>query len=130
MPDPIDDRDQLPELLTQVAKAARDYLARVDQLPAGGTVGRDEAAQRFAGDLPADGNGSVATVTRLLTDGMRSAVNSAGPRFFYFVTVCWTASALAADWLLSIPATYTASCVSSPLGSKLSHIASTWLTEL
>src|SRR5438132_1455650 len=77
MPDPIDDRDQLPELLTQVAKAARDYLARVDQLPAGGTVGRDEAAQRFAGDLPADGNGSVATVTRLLTDGMQAAAKKA-----------------------------------------------------
>src|SRR5438132_11426645 len=101
MPDPIDDRDQLPELLTQVAKTARDYLARVDQLPAGGTVGRDEAAQRFAGDLPADGNGSVATVTRLLTDGMQAAVNSAGPRFFHFVTGGSTPSALAADWLTS-----------------------------
>src|SRR2546429_9531602 len=96
MPDPIDDRDQLPELLTQVAKAARDYLARVDQLPAGVTVGRDEAAQRFAGDLPADGNGSVATVTRPLTDGMQAAVNSAGPRFFHFVTGGPPPSALAA----------------------------------
>src|SRR2546429_445533 len=129
MPDPIDDREQLPELLTQVAKTARDYLARVDQLPAGGTVGRDEAAQRFAGDLPADGNGSVATVTRLLTDGMQAAVNSAGPRFFHFVTGGSTPSALAADWLTSALDNNAALWVSSPLGSKLERVASAWLKD-
>src|SRR5207244_10007147 len=130
MPDPIDDRDQLPELLTQVAKTARDYLARVDQLPAGGTVGRDNAAQRFAGDLPADGNGSVATVTRLLTDGMQAAVNSAGPRFFHFVTGGSTPSALAADWLTSALDNNAALWVSSPLGSKLEQVAIAWLKDL
>jgi len=130
MPDPIDDRDQLPELLTQVAKTARDYLARVDQLPAGGTVGRDEAAQRFAGDLPADGNGSVATVTRLLTDGMQAAVNSAGPRFFHFVTGGSTPSALAADWLTSTLDNNAGLWVSSPLGSKLEQVAINWLKDL
>src|SRR6184192_2323709 len=130
MPDPIDDRDQLPELLTQVAKAARDYLARVDQLPAGGTVGRDEAAQRFAGDLPADGNGSVATVTRLLTDGMQSAVNSAGPRFFHFVTGGSTPAALAADWLASTLDNNAGLWVSAPLGSKLEQVAIGWLKDL
>ena len=130
MPDPIDDRDQLPELLTQVAKTARDYLARVDQLPAGGTAGRDEAAQRFAGDLPADGNGSVATVTRLLTDGMQAAVNSAGPRFFHFVTGGSTPSALAADWLTSTLDNNAGLWVSSPLGSKLEQVAINWLKDL
>src|SRR5256886_387187 len=130
MPDPIDDRDQLPELLTQVAKTARDYLARVDQLPAGGTVGRDEAAQRFAGDLPADGNGSVATVTRLLTDGMQAGFNSAGPRFFHVVTGGATPSALAADWLTSALDNNAALWVSSPLGSKLEQVAIAWLKDL
>src|SRR5438874_2784085 len=130
MPDPIDDRDQLPELLTQVAKAARDYLARVDQLPAGGTVGRDEAAQRFAGDLPADGNGSVATVTRLLTDGMQAAVNSAGPRFFHFVTGGATPAALAADWLASALDQNSFSWVSSPLGSRIESLAVGWLKQM
>src|SRR6266576_1843380 len=130
MPDPIDDRDRLPELLTQVADAARDYRARVDQLPAGGTVGRDEAAQRFAGDLPAEGNGSVATVTRLLTDGMQAAVNSAGPRFFHFVTGGSTPSALAADWLTSVLDNNAALLVSSPLGSKLEHVAIARLKDL
>src|SRR5437868_3667950 len=130
MPDPIDDRDQLPELLTQVAKTARDYLARVDQLPAGGTVGRDEAAQRFAGDLPEEGNGSVATLTRLLTDGMQAAVNSAGPRFFHFVTGGSTPSALAADWLTSTLDNNAGLWVSSPLGSKLEQVAIAWLKDL
>ncbi len=130
MPDPIDDRDRLPELLTQVADAARDYLARVDQLPAGGTVGRDEAAQRFAGDLPAEGNGSVATVTRLLTDGMQAAVNSAGPRFFHFVTGGSTPVALAADWLTSTLDNNAGLWVSSPLGSKLEQVAIAWLKDL
>src|SRR6266513_4265206 len=130
MPDPIDDRDRLPELLTQVADAARDYLARVDQLPAGGTVGRDEAARQFAGDLPEEGNGSVATLTRLLTDGMQAAINSAGPRFFHFVTGGSSPVALAADWLTSTLDNNAALWVSSPLGSKLEQVAIGWLKDL
>ncbi len=130
MPDPIDDRDRLPELLTQVAEAARDYLARVDQLPAGGTVGRDEAAGHFGGELPEDGNGSVATVARLLTDGVQAAVNSAGPRFFHFVTGGSTPVALAADWLTSTLDNNAALWVSSPLGSKLEQVAIGWLKDL
>ena len=86
MPDPIQDRDHLSALLTQVAEAARRYLARVDELPAGGSAGRDEATHRFVGELPEDGNGSLATLTSLLTDGIEAATNSAGPRFFHFVT--------------------------------------------
>src|SRR3989440_9650665 len=130
MPDPIDDRDRLPVLLTQVAEAARDYLSRVDQLPAGGTVGRDQAAGRFTGELPDDGIGSVATVTRLLEDGVQAAVNSAGPRFFHFVTGGSTPAALAADWLTSILDNNAALWVSSPLGSKLEQVAIGWLKDL
>src|SRR2546423_12868711 len=130
MPDPIEDRDRLPELLTQVADAARDYLARVDQLPAGGTVGRDEAARQFAGDLPEEGNGSIATLTRLLTDGMQAAVNSSGPRFFHFVTGGSTPAALAADWLTSTLDNNAGLWVSSPLGSKLEQVAIGWLKDL
>ena len=130
MPDPIHDKDQLSDLLAQVAEAARDYLARVDQLPAGGTAGRDEAAGRFAGELPEDGGGSVATVTRLLTDGVQAAINSAGPRFFHFVTGGSTPAALAADWLTSTLDNNTALWVSSPLGSKLEQVAIGWLKDL
>src|SRR6267378_106590 len=130
MPDPVHDRNHLSELIVSVAEAARDYLGRVDQLPAGGTVGRDAAAGRFVGELPQDGNGSVATVTRLLTDGVQAAINSAGPRFFHFVTGGSTPAALAADWLTSTLDNNAALWVSSPLGSKLEQVAIGWLKDL
>ena len=130
MPDPIHDRDQLSGLLKQVAEAAGQYLGRVDRLPAGGPVGRDEAAGHFLGELPEDGNGSVATVTRLLTDGVQAAINSAGPRFFPFVTGGATPAALAADWLTSTLDNNAALWVSSPLGSKLEQVAIGWLKDL
>ena len=130
MPDPIHDRDRLPDLLTQVADAARDYFARVDQLPAGGTTGRDEATGHFVGELPEDGNGGVAAVTSLLTYGLEAATNSAGPRFFHFVTGGSTPAALAADWLTSTLDNNAGLWVSSPLGSKLEQVAIGWLKDL
>src|SRR2546425_11089988 len=130
MPDPIHDRDQLSGLLKQVAEAAGQYLGRVDRLPAGGTVGRDEAAGHFVGELPDDGDGGVAAVTRLLTFGVQAAINSAGPRFFHFVTGGSTPAALAADWLTSTLDNNAALWVSSPLGSKLEQVAIGWLKDL
>src|SRR5438128_677238 len=130
MPDPIHDRDHLPDLLTQVADAARDYFARVDQLPAGGTTGRDEATSHFVGELPEDGNGSLATLTSLLTLGVEAATNSAGPRFFHFVTGGSTPAALAADWLASTLDNNAGVWISAPLGSKLEQVAIGWLKDL
>src|SRR5438132_2309722 len=130
MPDPIHDRDRLPDLLTQVADAARDYFARVDQLPAGSTTGRDEATGHFVGELPEDGNGGVAAVTSLLTHGLEAATNSAGPLFFHFVTRGSTPAALAADWLASTLDNNAGLWVSSPLGSKLEQVAIGWLKDL
>ena len=130
MPDPILDRDHLSDRLTQVAEAARQYLARVDQLPAGGTARRDKAAGHFVGELPEDGNGSLATLTSLLTHGVEAATNSAGPRFFHFVTGGSTPAALAADWLTSTLDNNAGLWVSSPLGSKLEQVAIGWLKDL
>jgi glutamate/tyrosine decarboxylase-like PLP-dependent enzyme len=130
MPDPILDRDHLSDLLTQVADAARDYLARVDQLAAGGSAKRDEATRHFVGELPEDGNGSLATVRSLLTHGVEAATNSAGPRFFHFVTGGSTPAALAADWLTSTLDNNAGLWVSSPLGSKLEQVAIGWLKDL
>ena len=130
MPDPIHDRDHLSDVLTQVAEAARHYLAQVDQLPAGGTARRDEATRHFVNELPEDGNGSLATVTSLLTHGVEAATNSAGPRFFHFVTGGSTPAALAADWLTSTLDNNAGLWVSSPLGSKLEQVAIGWLKDL
>src|ERR1700694_6280516 len=130
MTDPIYDRDHLSDLLTQVAEAARHYLARVDQLSAGGTARRDETTGHFVGDLPEDGNASLAAVASLLTHGMEAATNSAGPRFFHVVTGGSTPAALAADWLASALDQNSFSWVSSPLGSRLEKVAVGWLKEL
>jgi glutamate/tyrosine decarboxylase-like PLP-dependent enzyme len=130
MADPIGDRDCLATLLAQVAEAATRYLARVDELPAGGGPTRDQAAQHFVGVLPEDGDGSVTTLTRLLTHGVEAATNSAGPRFFHFVTGGSTPAALAADWLASTLDNNAGLWVSSPLGSRLEQVAIDWLKDL
>src|SRR3989454_8630067 len=123
MPDPIQDRDHLSTLLSQVADAARRYLARVDELPAGGTARRDEATGYFVGELPEDGNGSLATLTSLLTHGVEAATNSAGPRFFHFVTGGSTPAARAADWLGSALDNNAGVGISAPRGSQLEQVA-------
>src|SRR3989449_3539334 len=130
MPDPIQDRNQVSALLSQVADAARRYLARVDELPAGGSARRDEAAGHFVGELPEDGNGSLATVTSLLTDGVEAATNSAGPKYFHFVTGGSTPAALAADWLASTLDNNAGVWISAPLGSRLEQVAIGWLKDL
>src|SRR2546428_5502044 len=130
MPDPIQDRDEVSALLSQVADAARGYLARVDELPAVGSARRDEATGHFVGELPEDGNGSLATVTSLLTDGVEAATNSAGPKYFHFVTGGSTPAALAADWLASTLDNNAGVWISAPLGSRLEQVAIGWLKDL
>jgi hypothetical protein len=62
MPDPLDDQESLNALLMEVYRTAREYVARVDRLPAGGGARRDEAAAEFGGDLPENGSGSLQTI--------------------------------------------------------------------
>lgn len=130
MADPLQDRDRLPELLAQVAEAARTYLIGIDDQPAGGMLTSDSAARRFAGRLAEDGDGSIAALSRLLDDGIQAATNSAGPRFFHFVTGGSTPAALAADWLASALDNNAGLWVSSPLGSRLEQVSIAWLKEL
>src|SRR5438445_2156634 len=130
MPDPLLDRKSLDELLSHVAERARRYIAQVDDLPAGGTQQRDAAAAHFVGKLPEQGDGSAATLTRLMTRGLEAATNSTGPRFFHFVTGGSTPAALAADWLASTIDNNAGLWVSSPLGSKLEQVALAWLKDL
>src|SRR5438067_10986732 len=130
MPARPGDRDSVSALLGRGAAAARRYLARVDDLPAGGSAKRDEATRHFVGDLPEDGNGSLATLTNLLTHGVEASTNSAGPRFFHFVTGGSTPAALAADWLASTLDNNSGVWISAPLGSKLEQVAIGWLKDL
>src|SRR5438132_14317459 len=130
MADPLLDRESLDELLSRVAERAQRYLAQVDDLPAGGTQQRDAAAAHFVGKLPEQGDGSVTTLARLMTHGVEAATNSAGPRFFHFVTGGSTPAALAADWLASTLDNNAGVWISAPLGSKLEQVAIGWLKDL
>ena len=130
MADPFLEREGLSSLLAEVAAAAQRYVADLDDRPAGGDAMRDQAAGRFGGELPEQGEGALQTIHRLLTDGVEAAVNSAGPRFFHFVTGGATSAALAADWLASVLDNNAGLWVSSPLGSRLEQVAITWLKAL
>jgi glutamate/tyrosine decarboxylase-like PLP-dependent enzyme len=128
--DPLQDRHQLSQLLTEVAEAASQYFDRVDGLPAGPGAGGEAAALAFGGALPEDGNGSIETLRRLLSEGMRGSVNSAGPRFFHFVTGGSTPAALSADWLASALDNNAGLWISSPIGSRIEQLALNWLKDL
>jgi glutamate/tyrosine decarboxylase-like PLP-dependent enzyme len=130
MSDPLDDRNQLPSLLATISEAAQRYLGTVDDKPAGGSATLDGAASRFGGQLPETGEGSLRALSRLMTDGLEAAVNSAGPRFFHFVTGGSTPAALAADWLASTLDNNAGLWVSSPLGSRLEQLSISWLKDL
>lgn len=130
MADPLEDREQLSRLLAQVTDAAQRYLAAIDRRPAGSGRTGDDAAMRFGGGLAESGDGSLETLTRLLSDGVEAAVNSAGPRFFHFVTGGSTPAALAADWVASMLDNNAGLWVSSPLGSRLEQLAIAWLKDL
>src|SRR2546430_14651222 len=114
----------------KVYETARDYMARVDHLPAGGGERRDEAAAEFDGDLPENGRGSLQTINQLLTQGLEAATNSSGPRFFHFVTGGSTPAAVAADWWVSTIDNNAGLWVSSPLASKVEQVAIEWLKDL
>jgi glutamate/tyrosine decarboxylase-like PLP-dependent enzyme len=130
VPDPLEDRESLNALLMKVYETAREYTARVDDLPAGGGAGRDRAAAEFAGELPENGNGSLRTINQLLTQGLEAATNSSGPRFFHFVTGGSTPAAVAADWWVSTIDNNAGLWVSSPLASKVEQVAIEWLKDL
>ncbi|HEY9288877.1 MAG TPA: pyridoxal-dependent decarboxylase, partial [Candidatus Dormibacteraeota bacterium] len=129
MPDPLVERDMVSRLLAAVAEKAVTYLETVDQRPAGGTR-LDEVERSFDGDLPERGDGGLATLTALMSNGLEGAVNSAGPRFFHFVTGGSTPAALAADWLASALDNNAGLWVSSPLASRLEQLSLRWLKEL
>jgi glutamate/tyrosine decarboxylase-like PLP-dependent enzyme len=127
--DPVAERDLVASLLGAVAARATSYLATTDQRPAGGSR-LDALARSFDGDLPEEGDGGLATLTALMSHGVEAAVNSAGPRFFHFVTGGSTPAALAADWLASALDNNAGLWVSSPLAARLEQVSLRWLKDL
>jgi glutamate/tyrosine decarboxylase-like PLP-dependent enzyme len=127
--DPIVDGSSLEESLRFVAEEAARYLARLDAA----TVrppGPGEPAERLAGALPAEGEGSLAALRALIEEADDGATRSAGPRFFHFVMGGGTPAALAADWLTSALDQIALNWTSSPFAMRLEQISLGWLKEL
>jgi glutamate/tyrosine decarboxylase-like PLP-dependent enzyme len=127
--DPLRLRDETEAVLSYVERTAKEYLAGLDEAPVL-APGAGEAAERFGGGLPEDGDGALAALTELVEDGLHASTGSAGPRFFHFVTGGVTPAALGADWLASTLDQNALSAVSSPLGTRLEAVAVAWLLDL
>jgi glutamate/tyrosine decarboxylase-like PLP-dependent enzyme len=108
---------------------AVDYLAGLDERPVR-APGADEAAARFSGPLPEEGDGALAAVRELLEEGLDAAIASAGPRCFHFVTGGVTPAALGADWLASTLDQNGFAWIESPLSGRLEVLSVDWLKEL
>jgi glutamate/tyrosine decarboxylase-like PLP-dependent enzyme len=128
MPDPLELRGELGEVLELTAAAARDFLEQLGDSPVRDPEA-DEVASTFGGLLPEDGDGAAAALLELLT-GLPAVTRSAGPRFFHFVTGGATPAALGADWLTSALDQNNGVWVASPLGARLEQVALGWLREL
>src|SRR3954465_916584 len=84
MPDPLTERDQLPEALELAASEARRYLEGIDSAPVL-EPGTDEATRAWKDPMPERGEGTLAAVRELAARGQQAATRSSGPRFFHFV---------------------------------------------
>jgi glutamate/tyrosine decarboxylase-like PLP-dependent enzyme len=121
--------DEYREALSLAADEALRFLETLPEQPVR-SKGADEAAMRFGGPLPEEGDGATAAVRRLLDDGMEAVVRSAGPRFFHFVIGGSTPASVAADWLASSLDQNAGGWVATPLGARLEAVALSWLKQL
>jgi glutamate/tyrosine decarboxylase-like PLP-dependent enzyme len=129
MTDPIEDLAAIDKVVALVADESVRFLAELDASPAL-PAGAAEAAERFGGPLPEQGEGAVAALAELLRDGLPAAVRSSGPRMFHFVTGGVTPAALGADWLTSVLDQNAFAWVNTPLASRLETISLAWLKDL
>jgi len=90
------DRETLQEVLNQTQKLAGEYFRQQDTLAPG----------RFVGDIPMEtlpekGIGAMATLDHFAKNFAGQMANTAGPRYFGFVTGGSTPASVAGDWLVS-----------------------------
>jgi len=127
--DPYDARSDLDEVIRLVAAEAQRYLAGLDARPAR-EPGADDHLAAFKGSLPDEGEGTLAPLRDLLTEGIDAATHSAGPRFFHFVIGGVTPAALGADWITSVLDQNAGLWDASALGSHLEVLVTKWLLDL
>jgi len=126
--DPLNAFEDAVPALELVLERARAYLADLDGPVR--TPSADAAARSFAGPLPEDGDGTLATIRRLLEHGPEAHVRSGGPRFFHWVIGGSTPAALAADWVTALLDQNAGAWDSSPLATQLETVALSWLRDL
>lgn len=91
------DQQNIVRVLQQTVDIASDYYAHQKHLPPSLNIGDLPEA-----DLPETGIGAAAVLNRFKNELARKMANSAGPRYFGFVTGGSTPAAVAGDWLVSV----------------------------
>lgn len=90
------DKKQFKAILQDAVKVAEEYLQQQDTLPPGRFV-KDIVLE----DLPLKGEDALKTIQYFKQHYAPYITNSAGPRYFGFVTGGSTPAAVAGDWLVS-----------------------------
>ena len=92
----VNDKKQFKAILQDAVKVAEEYLQQQDSLPPGRFV-KDIVLE----DLPLKGEDALKTIQYFKQHFAPYITNSAGPRYFGFVTGGSTPAAVAGDWLVS-----------------------------
>lgn len=120
---------EISEVIKLIAAEAASYLDSLDKLPVR-AQGINERLCEFDSPLPHEGSGAIDALEELIHKGLGGAVNSAGPRFFHFITGGTTPAALGADWLTTTLDQMAYAWVALPLATKLELISLSWLKDL
>ncbi len=123
------DRNEIEQVIRQVARAAAAYIESVDERPVI-SEHADAATASLQGSLPESGDGAVAALEELIRYAPEGAATTSGPRYFHFVTGGTTPAALGADWLASAMDQIAYTWVSSPIGVQLELLCMRWLADL
>jgi glutamate/tyrosine decarboxylase-like PLP-dependent enzyme len=91
------DKNIIGDILRQTVNVAEDYYRDQDTLQPSLSI-KDES---FI-DLPKNGQGAEAVLDLFRTHYAHAMANSAGPRYFGFVTGGSTPASVAGDWLVSV----------------------------
>lgn len=126
---PMPSHKEISEVVKLIAAEAESYLGNLDKLPVRAQE-INEMLSEFDSPLPNEGSGAIHALEELIHKGVGGAVNSAGPRFFHFITGGTTPAALGADWLTTTLDQMAYAWVSSPLAAKLELISLAWLKDL
>lgn len=120
--------DEIEPVIALLAKEAAGYLADLDERPVRSAVA-DEVAASFDSALPERGEGADLALRELVA-GVDGALQTAGPRWFHFITGGVTPAALGADWYAATLDQNPGAWIASPLAAQLELVSIGWLKEL